>query len=178
MSKLSWGLMTGAAAAAAVVTGCATAPGPMGTATGRAAVATVSPCAGPETQVTINQVSITGPTSASISVNPGRANIGRNAAGVRWKFSQGNNYAFTSDGVVFKPSAPPGPARAVPSSDLSEYRWCFNATSGNLEWPYTIKFYAPATPAVVWSCDPAIANFDGGGLTTTSSVTVQCTAGS
>ena len=176
MNRLAWFLLTGSAAAAVGVTGCATDAGG-GKAMGGTTLATASPCAGPETQVTIGQVSIVGTSSASISVNPGRANIGRNAAGVRWKFSQGNNYAFTSDGVVFKPGAPPGPAQAVPSSDLSEYRWCFNATSGNLEWPYTIKFYAPATPAVVWSCDPAIANFDGGGLETTSAVTVQCRAG-
>lgn len=173
MNKVAGVLIAGTA----VMAGCAMEGGSMGTnAMGGGVAPMTSPCTGAETQVTINQVSIpASAASGSIRVNPGRANIGSNSAGVRWKFNQGNNYAFTGDGITFKAGSPAGPASAAPSSDLSEYRWCFNATSGPLSWPYTIRFYDTSAPTKIWSCDPIIANFD---ALTLASLTVACTAGS
>ena len=136
------------------------------------AVAT-SPCAGPEAQVTINQVTISG-SSATIQVNPGSRSIDPTGAGVRWKFSQ-NVYSFTGDGVSFKPNQPAGPASAPPTNDPTQFVWCFNNTTSTPDatWNYTIKFSANAAPTKVWSCDPTIIN-RGGKLDVEAVMTVSC----
>jgi hypothetical protein len=119
---------------------------------------TASPCSGPEVQVTLGQVTISGST-ATLQVNPGQRTIGTSPGGVRWKFTQ-NTYSFTSDGVTFKPNQPPGPANAVPGTDPTEYAWCFNSTASSPDttWRYNIKFFANANPSAVWQCDPTIVN--------------------
>ncbi len=161
--------------AAIVLAACAAQPGPAGTATGDdTASVTTSPCSGPDKDILINRVTISPDgTTATLRV-PDNVNIKKNAVGVRWKLAGGNRYAFTNDGIVFKASAPPVPASAAPSTDLSEYRWCFNTpTTGDVTWPYTINFYdTRAAIKRTWICDPTIANFDTG--LTLATVTVTC----
>jgi len=153
--------------------GCAgTAPPAMRAAPPGAVVAT-SPCAGPEAQVTISQVTISG-GSATIQVNPGSRSIDPTGGGVRWKFSQ-NVYSFTGDGVTFKANQPAGPASAPPTYDPTQFVWCFNNTTSTPDatWNYTIKFSANAAPSKVWSCDPTIIN-RGGKLDAEAVMTVNC----
>lgn len=140
---------------------------------GMHAVATSSPCAGPEAEVTINQVTISGST-ATIQVNPGSRSIDPTGGGVRWKFSQ-NVYAFAGDGVTFKPNQPAGPASAPPTNDPTQYVWCFNNTTSTPDttWSYTIKFSANAAPSKVWSCDPTIIN-RGGKVDAEAALSVSC----
>ena len=67
------------------------------------------PCP-PEMPVKIDDIVING-SAATVSLNPDPRSISKNAGGVRWtlKSPQGKTYAFTTDGVTFKPGAPPGP---------------------------------------------------------------------
>lgn len=165
----------GASAASAILlAACAAEPGPNTTAPGKDQVAVTSPCGGPDKDILINQVTISpSGTTASIHV-PANVDIGKHAVGARWKFNQGNRYAFTNDGIVFKAGAPAVPASAAPSADLSEYRWCFNApTTAHVTWPYTIRFYdTSAVGKRIWTCDPTISNFDTG--LTLASVKIDC----
>jgi hypothetical protein len=178
MKKLECVVLAGVAGAA-LLAGCAAgrdAPAPGAKGMSGPATVTTSPCTGPETQVTLNQIAIPVPPSsaASVGVNPGSATVHANGGGVHWKLS-GGTYAFTSDGITFKAGAPAGPASSAASANGSDYWWCFNGTTPPLTWPYTIKFYdttAPA-PAKVWSCDPVIVNFDAL-TTTTAATTVSC----
>jgi hypothetical protein len=115
-------------------------------------------CPGAEVQVTINQVSIAA-SGASMQVNPGARSIAPSGAGVRWKFSQ-NTYAFTSDGITFKPNQPAGPASAPATGDPTQFLWCFGSTDSapNSVWQYNIKFASTSAPSAVWVCDPTIIN--------------------
>ena len=167
MTLSTWRAIAGIAGIVGLA-GCAgTAPPPAMRAVG------TSPCPGPEAQVTINQVTISGST-ATIQVNPGSRTIDPTGGGVRWKFSQ-NGYSFTSDGVTFKANQPAGPASAPATGDPTQFVWCFNNTTSTPDstWNYTIKFSANAAPTKVWSCDPTIIN-RGGKVDAEAVMTVSC----
>ena len=166
---------TAAGVAAILLAACAAQPGSSETAAEKeVASITTSPCSGPDKNVSITRVTISSDGMTATLRVPNNVNINRIAVGVRWKINHGNRYAFTNDGIVFKPGGPAVPASAAPSTDLSEYRWCFNApTTGNLTWPYPIKFYDTLSASKrIWICDPTISNFDSG--LTLATVTVNC----
>jgi hypothetical protein len=156
---------SGAAAGATAVAGPASGPSPAST------------CGtGPDAPVTLSQINVSG-SSATIQVNPGSRMITMNATGVRWKLNQ-NGYAFTGDGIVFKPNQPAGPASAPPTNSPTEFVWCFNPTStAGTVWNYSIKFAATAASAPVFVCDPTIINASGAIETDTPAapLTVNCT---
>lgn len=110
-------------------------------------------------------------SSGELRLTPGTGVVDSTGGGVRWKLT-GNRYAFTSDGVAFKPNQPAGPVYAPQTGDAGVYVWCFGDTSArDLTWEYTIKFTAP--DGKVWSCDPTIVN-RGGGLSTQAPLSVPC----
>jgi len=153
-----------APAARATTTATAPTPSPGGS----------CPGSGGDAQVTLNQIAVSGST-ATIQVTPGNKAIGMNATGVRWKLNQ-NGYAFTSDGIVFKPNQPAGPASAPSTNSPTEFLWCFNATTQTgLVWNYSLKFTATAAPSTVWVCDPTIINSSGAVVTDAPPQTVNCT---
>lgn len=164
MRNTSWP-MIGLLAAALV--GCnklappAAVPTASGTGVGAAIPAATSPCAGgPERPININPGAMTG-TTGTINVNPDPASIGQAAVGVRWKLHKNGQqtFAFTTDGVAFKASAPAsGPLSSPPTGKSDEFVWCFDSTTGNQAWPYTVKFVDTAAPTQIWSCDPTIVN--------------------
>ena len=112
--------------------------------------------------VTINQFVVTGPTTATINVNPPKKVIGTAPGGVLWNFA-GNNQSFTAlDGITLKPGSAAGPISSGFGNNPSEYVVCFGDTSSSpmWAWNYHIKFYDNATPTRVWICDPTIVNSD------------------
>jgi len=179
--QMSWAVLVAGVGAAAVMAGCDKKASPV---TGKpvaaaASAPTTASCPPPLKQVTINQITVSGAT-ATIKVNPGARDIPNTGGGVQWKFS-GNAYNFTADGVNFvKPNYPSQPASGPSSSgfgsDATEFVVCFVDTTalGNVEWHYNIKFFATATPATIWICDPTIVNH-GSGISTDDVQDVNCT---
>lgn len=136
----------------AAVAGCASMAQPFGN-----AVVSAAPCP-PETQVGVD-VTVSG-SLVSVMV-PDPAKVYKNGGGIRWTLhSQGSqSFAFTSDGIVLKAGSPSG--SGSPSSwKPSEYVWCFNSTTLGNTWDYSIKFFDPAAPLKVWTCDPTIVSSD------------------
>ena len=109
--------------------------------------------------VTINQFTVTGPTTATVNVVPPEKSIRKTAGGILWKFA-GNNQSFTVDGITFKAGSASGPGQPGFGNDPSEFVVCFGDTSSSpaTSWKYNIKFYDNATPTTVWVCDPTIVN--------------------
>jgi hypothetical protein len=119
----------------------------------------VAPSCPPEVPVKIDRVSVdASAATATIRVDPDPRQISRNAGGVRWTLMSppSKTYEFTTDGISFKPGAPPGPASPVVGK--TQFVVCFGATTPDQTWPYTIKFVDTAAPTTVWVCDPTIVN--------------------
>lgn len=125
------------------------------------ASAPAAPPCPPESPVMIDKIDVASSgTTASVRVNPDPVHVNRNSGGVRWTLNSppGKTYEFTSDGITLKANAPPGLSSTAPGA--TQFVACFGTTTGDLIWPYTIKFVDKAAPATVWVCDPTITNRD------------------
>jgi hypothetical protein len=127
-------------------------------------------CAGSQTPVvSISQLTVNNPTSATITVTPGQIPVGSTPSRVLWNYT-GSGYAFVPNGIAFasynsNPSSGPG-ARGRLGAANTSYFVCFGDTSSmpNATWSYSIQLQDQSNPGTVWTCDPTIVNDNMNGL--------------